>query len=161
MIKLNNYMQKKCLIFILMITGCRYSSQSKPFKCHYKVTPDYIESNCSFDYSIVFEKITVDSIGADSVPAIYDTKEIFTVGKINLEDSSVNKINFYSPTTNYIWNDIKNSSLNPILPTTMKPNNWYLIRTLMVNGNPNGNVFIYVDAMGKYHFIHSSLKTAW
>lgn len=154
-------MQKIGLIFMLIITGCGQSSQRKPFKCHYNVTPDYIESNCSFDYSIVFEKIAVDSIGVDSIPAIYDTQEIFTVGKINLEDSSVNKINFYNPTNNYIWNDIKNSGLNPILPTTMKPNNWYLIRTLMINGNPNGNVFIHVDDKGKYQFIHSSLKTAW
>lgn len=149
------------LYFSICAIGCRNPGPDIYSKCYYRVTQDYIESNCQFDQSIYFEKVLIDSAGTDDIPVKYSTQEIYSVGRINLVDSSTNRIYFYHQTDNYNWYDIKNQSLSQILPITMEPNNWYLIRALMINGNPNGMAFIQVDSIGEYHFVYTSLKTAW
>lgn len=149
------------LLILSSIFACNQKSYPNFSPCRYTVTKDYIESNCYFEQSIVFEEIQIDSFALDSVPVKYSVINFLTIGPINSEDSITTRLYFYKKNYNYEWNYITNSSLHEILPIQIKPDSWYLFRALMINGNPNGKVFIHIDKQFKYNFVYTEIKTGY
>jgi hypothetical protein len=87
------------ILFMVLIYGCN--------DCEYKITNDYIKSNCDFIQGFYLYKIDVDSLDDQNIPITYKVIERISLGLIDNKGKAAKKIFFFQENENYDWYDIK------------------------------------------------------